>query len=64
MVWSGVLKVLLPNGNSRDALHTGNAKREGCVSKHALLCVVYLWQGAVPLSGAGQLLSTPPNRPA
>ena len=31
MVWCGVPKALLPNGNGRDALHMGNAKREGCV---------------------------------
>ena len=34
-----VPKALLPNGNGRDILHTGNAKREGCVYVH-MLCVV------------------------
>ena len=29
VVWCGVPKALLPNGNGGDALHTGNAKREG-----------------------------------
>ena len=38
VVWCGVPKALLPNGNGRDALHTGNAKREGCVSER-MLCV-------------------------
>ena len=37
--WCGVAKVLLPNGNSWDALHTGNAKWKGCVSE-LMLCVV------------------------
>ena len=41
MLWCcGVaLKARLPNGNGRDVLHTGNAKREGFVSER-LLCVV------------------------
>ena len=39
VVWCGVPKALLPNGNSRDALRTGNAKWEGCVYRH-VLCVV------------------------
>ena len=39
LVWCGVPKALLPNGNGRDALHTCNAKREGCVSER-MLCVV------------------------
>ena len=39
VVWCGVPKALLPNGNGRDALHTGNAKWEGCVSKLCVWCV-------------------------
>ena len=39
VVWHGVLKALLPNGIRRDALHTGHAKREGCVPKYAV-CVM------------------------
>ena len=31
VVWCGVPKALPANGNGRDALHMGNAKREGCV---------------------------------
>ena len=31
VVWCYVPKALLPNGNGWDALHTGIAKREGCV---------------------------------
>ena len=40
-------------------LHAGNASREGCVSRsvRCVLCVVHLWQGGVPLSDAGRLLS-------
>ena len=36
VVWCGVPKALLPNGNGRDALDLGNAKREGCVSERGL----------------------------
>ena len=36
VVWCGVPKALLPNGGGWDALHTGNTKQEGCVSKHVL----------------------------
>ena len=58
VVWCGVPKALLPNGNGRDALHMGNAEREGGVSER-VLCVVceHLWQRAAPLFGAGRLLS-------
>ena len=48
----GVPKALLLNGNGRDALHTGNAKREGCVSQRAL-CVVC---GASVVEGRHSLL--------
>ena len=56
VVWCGVPKALFPNGYGRDALHTGNAKREGCVETRAV-CSVHLLQIAVSLSGAGWLLS-------
>ena len=39
VVRHSVPKALLPNGNAQDGLHKGNAKQEGCVSKHGL-CVV------------------------
>ena len=59
VVWCGVPKALLPNGNGWDALHTDNAKWEGCVSKPAL-CVVCcapvegrhpLWRWAAAVQG-------------
>ena len=57
-VWCGVPKALLPNGNGRDALHTGNAKQEGCVSER-VLCVVcgapVAEERAITLSDAGRL---------
>ena len=53
VVWCGVLKALLPNGNGQDALHTGNAKREGCVSECALcvVCCAPVAEGCQPLWG-------------
>ena len=39
-MWCGVPKALLPNGYGRDALHTGNAKREGCVETRAVCSVL------------------------
>ena len=41
MVRCGVPKVLLPNGNGRDALHTRNAKQEDCVSERMLRVVCF-----------------------
>ena len=45
VVWCGVLKALVPNGNGRGALHTGNAKRESCVSVRAVRSVLHLVAG-------------------
>ena len=47
VVWCGVPKALIPNGNGRDALHTSNAKREGCVcvDTRYVLCVAHLYGG-------------------
>ena len=55
-VWCAVLKALLPDGNGRDALHTGNAKREGCVSKRTL-CVVC----CAPVAKGRRSLQSPYN---
>ena len=43
VVWCGVPKTLLSIGNGRDALHTGNAKREGCVSERVMCTVCIVW---------------------
>ena len=63
VVWCGVPKALLPNANGRDTLHTGNAKREGCVSER-VLCVVcsalVTGAGVVPVyGGLSSLLQCP-----
>ena len=51
VVWCGVLKVLLQNGNGRDALHTRNAKWEGYVSErmlHVVCCAPVTGQDLSP----------------
>ena len=58
---------LLPNGNGRDALHTGNAKREGRVPNACLLVLLLChvaaaagplrWGGTCACPGNGALLA-------